>query len=194
MNEFKFGINMTGAVSAGAYTAGALSFLIEALDAWQAAKKQGETVPQHKISLVSLSGTSAGGMCAAIAALQLYTAFEESSYSRVSLNRLHESWVNKVTVRDFLGTKDLSVVPDVVSLLDSTVIDEIADYALTPGSYKEREYVSPSLALFLTVTNLFAPSYQIREGAVITNYADYFEFEILRSGCQPTRPRATCDG
>src|SRR5271163_2793770 len=34
MATFKIGINMAGAVSAGAYTAGVLDFLIEALDAW----------------------------------------------------------------------------------------------------------------------------------------------------------------
>jgi hypothetical protein len=37
-NEFKVAINMAGAISAGAYTAGVLDFLTEALEEWQKAK------------------------------------------------------------------------------------------------------------------------------------------------------------
>jgi hypothetical protein len=38
MASFRVGINMAGAISAGAYTAGVLDFLTEALDAWYKAK------------------------------------------------------------------------------------------------------------------------------------------------------------
>ena len=37
---FRIGVNMAGAVSAGAYTAGVLDFLIEALDTWYEAKER----------------------------------------------------------------------------------------------------------------------------------------------------------
>ena len=37
-DEFKLGINMAGAISAGAYTAGVLDFLMEALEEWEKAK------------------------------------------------------------------------------------------------------------------------------------------------------------
>ena len=36
---FRIALNMAGAVSAGAYTAGVLDFLIDALDAWYAEKE-----------------------------------------------------------------------------------------------------------------------------------------------------------
>ena len=36
---FRIGINMAGAISAGAYTAGALDFLIQALDEWWAVEE-----------------------------------------------------------------------------------------------------------------------------------------------------------
>ena len=65
MSTFRLGINMAGAVSAGSYTAGVLDFLIEALDAWYAAKEHRDAVPMHEVSLEVLSGASAGGMCAA---------------------------------------------------------------------------------------------------------------------------------
>ena len=67
----KLGINMAGAVSAGAYTAGVLDFLIQALDEWYAAKAAGENVPGHDISIEVIIGASAGGMCAAIAGTQV---------------------------------------------------------------------------------------------------------------------------
>src|SRR5439155_4814685 len=69
MAAFKIGINMAGAISAGAYTAGVLDFLTEALDEWYKAKASGEAVPMHDVSIEVLSGASAGGMCAAISAV-----------------------------------------------------------------------------------------------------------------------------
>jgi len=38
---FRLGIAMAGAVSAGAYTAGAMDYLLEALESWQKAKDLG---------------------------------------------------------------------------------------------------------------------------------------------------------
>ena len=37
---FKIGLCMAGAVSAGAYTAGVMDYLIEALDEWEKQKKE----------------------------------------------------------------------------------------------------------------------------------------------------------
>ena len=58
---FHLGINMAGAISAGAYTAGALDFLTEALEEWYAAKgSPNPSVPMHDISIDVFSGASAG--------------------------------------------------------------------------------------------------------------------------------------
>ena len=65
MRGFKIVINMAGAISAGAYTAGVLDFMTEALDAWSKAKAAGEEVPQHDVVIEGFSGASAGGLCAA---------------------------------------------------------------------------------------------------------------------------------
>lgn len=56
---FEIAIMMAGAVSAGAYTAGVMDFLVEALDAWNTAKAYddakgltgtpGQLVPHHKV-------------------------------------------------------------------------------------------------------------------------------------------------
>jgi len=77
--EFKIAINMAGAVSAGAYTAGVLDFLIEALEEWQKAKDAFRAdlanpapmstfvnpVPLHDVSIEAFSGASAGALSTA---------------------------------------------------------------------------------------------------------------------------------
>lgn len=159
MPPFRLGINMAGAISAGAYTAGVLDFLTEALDAWYAAKaRPGELVPTHDVQIDVLSGASAGGMCAAIAAVMLA---EPPDHIRNPLeavpstrNRLFEAWVNRIDITHLLTSTDLPkhASPDVVSLLDSSVIDTIAAQFLTPSlpPAPRRLYVSPSLTLFLS--------------------------------------------
>src|SRR5579883_2253275 len=83
---FHIALNMAGAVSAGAYTAGVLDFLVEALDEWYEAKEsqraahgddiQWWTIPAHDVRLDVMSGASAGGMCAAIGAVALQEDFD----------------------------------------------------------------------------------------------------------------------
>src|ERR1700677_1329943 len=79
MKTFRIAINMAGAISAGAYTAGVLDFLTEALDAWYEAKSRKELVPNHDVCIEIFSGASAGGMCAAISAILLQDDFEHIS-------------------------------------------------------------------------------------------------------------------
>ena len=75
---FEMGLVLAGAVSAGAYTAGVIDFIVEALDDYERArttgKDGGETWdgPTHSVRLPVISGASAGGMTAAITALQLH--------------------------------------------------------------------------------------------------------------------------
>src|ERR1017187_8115128 len=71
MKGFKIAINMAGAISAGAYTAGVVDFITEALDAWYRAKAEGAEVPQHDVTIEGFSGASAGGLCAALSAVLL---------------------------------------------------------------------------------------------------------------------------
>jgi len=167
--SFKIGINMAGAISAGAYTAGVLDFLTEALDEWHKAKAQGETVPAHDVSIEVISGASAGGMCAAISAVLLHERFDhiQDTTKAGTNNRLYESWVNRIDISDLLKTRDLNSRTSVTSFLDSTVIGDIARYALTPGPTlaNPRSYVSPGLTLFLSLTNLRGIPYSLNGAA-----------------------------
>ena len=66
---FRMGLAMAGAVSAGAYTAGVMDYLLEALENWQNAKELGiPGVPKHRLLIEVLSGASAGGMTAILTA------------------------------------------------------------------------------------------------------------------------------
>lgn len=110
-------ITMAGAISAGAYTAGVMDYLLEVLDRWEKLKdKNDERVPKHNIKIEVLSGASAGGMTAAITALALhrnnyypiksFNAADEEEYNRKrkqedskkadrrELNPFYNSWVN----------------------------------------------------------------------------------------------------
>src|ERR1700758_3340206 len=64
---FEFALVLGGTVSAGAYTAGAVDFLIEALDCFSKARREGRA-PKHQVRLKLIAGTSGGGVNAAIAA------------------------------------------------------------------------------------------------------------------------------
>ena len=199
---FHLGINMAGAVSAGAYTAGVLDFLTEALEEWYAAKAAHAAVPMHDISIDVFSGASAGGMCAAIASVMLQGSFEhirnpQDPAVTGTNNRFYESWVNKIDIEPLLQQKDLENGGPVISLLDSTIIDQIADYALSPGPATPRPYVSESLTLFLTVTNVRGTPYSLNGSAQgsaeedTAYYGDKLQFEtVLGLGTRPLAPLA----
>lgn len=201
---FHLGINMAGAVSAGAYTAGVLDFLMEALEQWYAAKSSpNPEVPMHDISIDVFSGASAGGMCAAIASVMVQGGFEhirnpaDASVSGTN-NRFYESWVNKIDIEPLLQERDLSDGKPVVSLLDSTIIDEIADYALAPAPATPRPYISPSLTLFLTLTNVRGTPYSLNgcaDGSAEEDtayYGDKLQFETVPNvAAQPHSPFAS---
>src|SRR4029077_18100257 len=189
---FHLGINMSGAVSAGAYTAGVLDFLMEALEQWYAAKASpNPVVPLHDISIDVFSGASAGGMCAAIAAVMVQGSFQHIANPadpavKDTSNKFYESWVNKINIEQLLECTDLEDVKPVISLLDSDIIDQIADYAIVPGVSTARPYISNSLTLFLTLTNVRGVPFSLNgtaDGSAeedITYYADRLQFETVR--------------
>jgi len=191
MKGFRIAINMAGAISAGAYTAGVLDFLTEALDAWTKAKADGAEVPRHDVSIEVFSGASAGGMCAAISAVLLQDEFEHVSDTTKTgtSNRFYESWVNKIDIRELLKTRDLERPGPVVSLLDSTILDELAVYALTRGEKPAapRPYLSPDLTVFFSLTNLRGVLYSLNgvsPGGVeetTSFFGDRIRFQTVRT-------------
>src|SRR5579862_2835286 len=198
---FHIALNMAGAVSAGAYTAGVLDFLVEALDQWYDQREsmralhgddiQSWTIPAHEVMLDVLSGASAGGMCAAISAVALREQFDHVHQTdppgEVPLNRLYQSWVRTIDIVPLLGIEDL---PDkegpVHSLLDSTPIEKIANAALQSqaGRQQKRERIAGQLAVILTLSNLRGIPYSVDQANAgsfeerIAYHADRIEFAI----------------
>jgi len=209
MPKFRIGINMAGAVSAGAYTAGVLDFLMEALEEWESAKTSFRAylaaptpgpvppvAPLHDVQIDVFSGASAGGMCAAIGSVVVQQPFQhiQTGDEQGTTNTFYESWVNRIDIRQLLRTDDVDSGGALLSLLDCTILDEIADYALSPSTAAPRSYVADDLTLFLTLTNARGIPYRLYSDAssieeFVAYFADRLRFEVTHGGT-PQDPTA----
>ncbi|OAI19413.1 hypothetical protein A1359_03725 [Methylomonas lenta] len=192
---FELGLVGAGAISAGAYTAGVIDFLIQALDTWYDLKSKNENVPQHDVKISVFSGASAGAMTAAIAAAYMgsnqhpvINEVDEKSELGTQ-NKLFDSWVNRIDIKKLLEAKDLPEGNNVLSLLDSSVLPEIANSGLdvTPRQIR-RPYIPDNFELLLTVTNLRGVPYEFEligdhaKNYDMTIHADYVHFRINDAG------------
>lgn len=191
---FQIGLVGAGAVSAGAYTAGVIDFLVYALDAWYTGKQNSGT-PPHDVELAVFSGASAGGMTAALAVGYLASdqppiASETDAAVKKGQNKLFDAWVERIDITHLLGTQDLQDEQSgVSSLLDSSILSNIADEALdvTPRP-KRRAYVADNFEVLLTVTNLRGVPYEIALAGspsarhTMTMHADYVHFRLNDTG------------
>jgi hypothetical protein len=190
---FEIGLVMAGAISAGAYTAGVVDFLLQALDEWEAAKETG-TAPPHQVKLNVMAGASAGGMTAAITAAALcgdIAPVREPPRPGDEINNaLYDSWVNRIDIEYLLRDDDLKASDsEVKSLLDSTVLGQIADSGLSvKPTGRRRNYLPDLLHVILTVTNLRGVPYNItfkgntRAGHGMSSHADYLHFALSDNG------------
>lgn len=127
-SEFQVGLAMSGAISAGAYTAGVFDFLIQALDEWERARANGSagvepgSAPSHFVGIKVMSGASSGAITAAIGAIALADGdqrpeFFDAARKRVKcyLPKLYDSWVVRPTlVADNKGADDFLTTTDIV--------------------------------------------------------------------------------
>jgi predicted acylesterase/phospholipase RssA len=202
-NTFEIGLVLAGAVSAGAYAAGVIDFLIEAIDRWYAAKESEASrgipheqwrVPPHNIRLRAISGSSAGSMVAALAAVVLNEApcavnpahLPEKNDKK---NKLYSSWVVEADIAPMLETGDLKEKTEpLTSLLDSSFLNKLAEETIIIRQpVKPRAYVADPLALFICITNLRGVPYSIDfQGSKVvehwmSNHADYLRFDIVKT-------------
>src|SRR5476651_2309019 len=98
-DTFYVGLCMAGAVSAGAYTAGVMDYLIEALAEWEK-RRNDPGVPAHKVQIPVMGGASAGGMTSVMAATALNNPLPPIDKPSDDLlaehpeNKLYHSWVD----------------------------------------------------------------------------------------------------
>lgn len=169
---FRIGLCMAGAVSAGAYTAGVMDFLLEALENWE--NKRGEAnVPTHRVIIPVLGGASAGGMTALLTASMLNNPsvpvdvpLPEKLYDEHPENKLYHSWVDLTGADMFpkmLDTTDITS-GKVVSLLNAQFIDEIANKMIRANAEMWKPtpaYFESPVKVFATLSNLEGYNYNI---------------------------------
>lgn len=191
---FEIGLVMAGAVSAGAYTAGVLDFLMEALQTWEDLKLKGEKdVPTHQVKIKVITGASAGAITAAVFA----SSVRDRHFPLTNPRPLRKTWVNQVDIEGFLGATDFGDKdPEngktlVKSLLDSTFLDRIGDNVFTQSWDQEKwpAYLSDPLQMYFTVTNLRGVPYSIDFTAGtpgqdfgMAMHADYMHFILSPTG------------
>lgn len=179
---FHLGITMAGAVSAGAYTAGFIDYLVEVLELWEEQKtiirdkiekKQKLTdyekkIPLHDVCIDAFGGASAGGMVGMITALSTYSKMPpvKEPSDEATGNILYDSWVllddspNEKTFEKMLHTNDFENNEDgIPSLLNSEPIDRIADKVFDElvsedQKRKRPNYISEDLRLLVTLCSL----------------------------------------
>lgn len=202
--RFDLGLTMAGAISAGAYTAGVLDFLVEALDAWEAGKLAGDPgAPLHAVGLRVVSGASAGSICGAILAAALRYDFPHvrlSDKSRCAANPLFDSWVNMIDIRYLLEDRDILKGQEPVSLLDSTRLLEIARKAIDYGEgipTIQRAYLGEPTRFIFTLTNLRGVPFRLTlssgggYGQDMSKHGDCMRFAVTgvgRAGPSALRP------
>ena len=163
VGEFEIALALGGTVAAGAYTAGVLDFLVEALDQWDAARHLADC-PRHRVRLRVLSGSSGGGACAATLARALAHRFPPQSLAaatdppdEASRNPLYRLWVLGFDLEGLCETPS-QTEPVLRSLLHPG-----PDIDPFPGDVprtEPRSWVSEPLTLLMTLTNLSGVPYR----------------------------------
>ncbi|MBB6308530.1 hypothetical protein [Xanthobacter tagetidis] len=209
MPVFRIGLVMAGAVSAGAYTAGVVDFLLEALDAIEDVRagldrsdlKAGfddETelvAPPYRAEIGAMSGTSAGAMVTAITTAVLNTRIPpvtgETTPGETTGNPLYDCWVEQIHIDKLLSTDDLEGDSPLRSILNSKPLDAIVAGALPYADRVDhpRAYVQDHLPVYMCVGNMRGVAYSLRlegvgaeSGHQMTLHADHLAFEIDKAG------------
>lgn len=178
---FNIGITMAGAGSAGCYTAGVMDYLFEILDLWEKAKNKKLSgyeefyplIPQHNVLIDVMGGTSAGGIATIMSTIYALNGpinpVKDPLVDAVKRNNiLYDSWVMLDDDSGENGKKTLDkawTLEDLqdnkfVSLLNSRIIDDIADQAFEiTGKIEEQvpklpSYFSKDIDVLLSHTML----------------------------------------
>lgn len=168
---FEFGLSLAGGVSCGAFTAGAVDFIVEALDAWESARERGDSdAPLHQVSLRMVAGASSGALTSAVLAAALpyevAPVHHDSPPVAEKANPLFGAWVDGTGLADLLGTSDAQV-NGVRSLLDPTRVDLVARTAIDFGvkaPTRQRRWLADPLRLAFSVTNLRGVHFSLSNG------------------------------
>lgn len=216
---FKLCLTMAGAVSAGAYTAGVIDYLLETLDLWEKAKEinrsrgidhpdYDHSIPMHQVEIDVMSGSSAGGISGSLTLLALadkdFKSYNKDNPSGEN-NMFYKSWVNMAdtsgssTMDKLFENNDLKEFGEVRSLLNTKAIDVIADEAIRIREQRKiPNYASDSLDVILTTTNLRGINFLVNfdgsrdgsNGTVITNHGGFFRYKLKNDKYEAGIPKS----
>jgi Patatin-like phospholipase len=154
---FELGVALAGAISAGAYTAGVLDFLFQALSEWEANREP--SVEAHRVVIKVIAGASAGAITGALSIVALSRGlapqeipsdflfypdtYEDHQRWKCVLPALYQTWVELPRMvpcgdkRGFLGLDDLITntklgTADLRSLFNAAILDDIKRAAIEP--------------------------------------------------------------
>lgn len=194
---FKIGLCLAGAVSAGAYSAGVVDYLLEALEEWERRKViDPENTPNHQIEISGIGGASAGGITGLILASMLdedWLPVKKISSIKDSFpkNKLYNAWVDMEENNMMKKLLEIEEHNSCDSLLNSNFIDRLANKILTSNSNNtnsSRPFISDDVKVFVTLTNLrgmdfniaFKSNTQKGENYIVTSHNDYACFKISK--------------
>jgi Patatin-like phospholipase len=180
--RIRLGICLAGSISAGAYLAGVMDCLIEALNNMEEARANNPNLPEVIIDVIG--GASGGGVTAALTALCLFGKKPEKGEKSL----FYKTWVDMYAnskeeepIHRFLKTDDLLLKDankNILSLLNTEVIDRLVhkvEEEFTFVGYKNKpSYVSDNLAVMITLTNLNGTSVDLK-----MNSGDYDRYHRM---------------
>lgn len=173
-NVFELGLTLAGAISAGAYTAGVLDFLFQALDEWDNHRGR-PGVPADRVAIKVVTGASAGAITGALSVIALARGLHPVEYDqrerencypsyrpqdqayRCVLPALWRTWVELPDMlrsgndTGLLGTSDLKTSSaDLRSLLDASVLDRIKTSAIAAPADPEEGQLRQTPAEYIS--------------------------------------------
>jgi hypothetical protein len=94
--RFEIGLSCSGGTSGGAYTAGVLDFLFQALDCWESAKAaRTPGVPEHEVGIKVISSASAGAISAGVSAIALARPVTPKPFPAPAPGKqIHQCWLS----------------------------------------------------------------------------------------------------
>lgn len=176
---FELGLVLGGTVSAGCYTAGALDFLMQALDAWHLAKDPHSDAPnppsqsRHDVKIRIATGASGGSICGTVlmaAADRKFTSITNPPPAPISGasntdNPFWNVWVEGPDISTLTATDDgVTGGNPVPSFLNSNPVDVTGNYVVNfagTAAYNYRPYFENPRRLIVTLSNLRGLPYRI---------------------------------
>lgn len=195
-NTFEIGLVMAGAISAGAYTAGVVDFLQEALRHYGKLRQKfaedhpGQTL--HNVQIRVISGASAGGMTGTMLLSSMMdkdyhpmSGYNPATVSRsdIEANVFYRSWVDSqdgIDISYFLDNSDVTGKKPLESLLNCERLDQIADNALArPRALQSYDYIPSRIDHFLSVFNLCGVPYSLEFKGSSAEYGQVNHSDIM---------------